>query len=267
VNRRSAVALCVALLATGCSVSGGGDAYRTPGPQDEVRAAVARTVRTTARVETRIGTRVGTGWDTKLDRIDVTGDFDLARDRGRLAATFSGGTQRADEIFADGTVYVRGLAPERPDVWLTTPRKDATSHYLLRAPLNDPEYVFEQLANAKVLGMVGEREVNGSIAFLFRARFDFPTFTHRMDPALLPRAEELWRDLGNGQDLNVLVWVDALGRVVRTEVTFSQTYLEISLTTTLSDFGKPVGVAAPPQEEVAPPSTYGELVSHSVLTG
>jgi hypothetical protein len=215
-------------------------------------------VRTTARVETRI--ELGDGGRTYT--LGVTGDFDLARDRGRLAVDLPGGAvDHLDEVFVDGTVYVRGLLQDRPDVWGSIPRKDARAHYLLRAPLNDPEHVFGQLAKARVFAMVGEREVNGSPAFLYHADLDFPTLTHRLDAAVRARAERL-RQASRGGDLGVrvLVWVDREGRVVQVEQAFRGQGAEVTSTTTLSDFGKPVAVTAPPADQVAPITRYGGVL-------
>lgn len=272
-RRRSVVVLSLVLLATGCagppdaaSLVAADEAAEGPADdaaRDEVQAAVARTVRTSARVETRIRMRQGTGANAEHYAIAITGDFDLGRDRGRLAVDLPGGaTDHIDEVFADGQVYVRGLVPEQPDVWGSIPRADARAHYLLRAPLNDPEYVFRQLAEARRYESLGEREVDGSPTSTYRVKFGIDTLMLGVDDDLRAKTEELRQATRGGLDVQVQVWIDGQGRVVRHETILGGIRFEIAETTTLSDFGKPVAVTAPPADSVAPILEYG-----GVLTG
>ena len=270
-RRRSVALLSLVLLATGCA--GPPDASSlvaadeaAEGPADdaargEVRAAVARTVRTTARIETRIRMRVGTGANAKHYALGITGDFDLGRDRGRLAVDLPGGAvHHIDEIFADGQVYVRGPVPERPDVWGSIPRADGRAHYLLRAPLNDPEHVFRQLAEARRYEPLGEREVNGSPASSYRVKFGVDTLMLGLDDDLRAKEEEVRQATRGGLDVQVQVWIDGQGRVVRHETILGGTQFEVAETTTLSDVGKPVEVTAPPPDEVAPMLEYSGVL-------
>jgi hypothetical protein len=271
-RRRSVAVLSLVLLATGCagppdatSVVAADEAEKGPADdaaRGDVRAAVARTVRTTARVETRIRMRLGTGANAKHYALGITGDFDLGRDRGRLAVDFPGGgaVHHIDEIFADGQVYVRGLVPERPDVWGSIPRADARAHYLLRAPLNDPEHKFRQLAEARRYELLGEREVNGSPTSSYRVKFGIETLTLGLADDLRAKEDEVRQATRGGLDVQVQVWIDGQGRIVRHETILGGTQFEVAETTTLSDFGQPVEVTAPPPDEVAPMLKYSGVL-------
>lgn len=273
-RRRSAALIAAVLLAAGCSGAEdrGADAAVPPpttapsptpsptptgDPQDEVRAAVARTVRTSARVATRHELRSG----GRIFTLTVTGDFDLGRDRGRLAVDFPGGAiDHLDEVFAGDRIYVRGFSG-RAGEWGSIPRRDARAHYLLRAPLNDPEHVLQQLARARLYQAVGERDVNGSPATLYHGSLDFRALTYRMAGGTRSDLGRLRRAARDGDlGVRVLAWVDRQGRVVRTEVAFRQGGVEATSITTLSDFGKPVKVIAPRAGSVTPIGTYSGIL-------
>jgi hypothetical protein len=270
-RRRFVVVLSLVLLATGCAGPPDADSLvaadeaakgtADAAARDQVRAAVARTVRTTARVETLIRMRQGTGAKAKHYTLTITGDFDLGGDRGSLAVNLPGGAiDHIDEVFADGQVYVRGLVPEQPDVWGSVPREDARAHYLLRAPLNDPEYVFRQLAEARRYESLGERQVDGSSTTSYRVKFGVDTLLLGLDDDLRAKAEEIREGTHGGLDVRAQVWVDGQGRVVRHETIFGGTEVEVAETTTLSDFGKPVAVTAPPADTVAPLLEYSGVL-------
>lgn len=261
---RTGVGVVALLAAAGCSggadaASAGGAKARpaaaasiaagaTPEPAEAVRDAVAATRDTSVRIDQRI--ELGDG--TKTYRMSITGDFDMAGDRGRLSVDLPGGAvSHLDEIFLDDKVYLRGIHGLDGN-WGSIDRDRGEAHAVLRAPLNDPEHVLVQVAAVKTVSDEGTAKVNGAPATHYRGTLDHATTTLRITESLRERFDKARESLG--QDIPVFAdaWVDEAGRVVRTRLTFATSGVGVKTTTTYSDFGKRVRATAPPAVDTVP---------------
>ena len=246
------------LLCVGCSGALDGDATRqskgskkveASAPQanqgDAVRAAVAASSRSSARIDELIEIQ----GDGKTYKITVSGDFDLAKDKGRLAVNFPGGAvSRLDEIFAGGTVYLRGVQGLE-DGWGSIARDKAEAHYALRAPVNDPEHVLRQVAAMRKVSKVGQEQVNGAPAVHYRGMIDHATLTLRMAPEARANADEMRDVLDDEIPVFADAWIDAQGRLVRARLSLTG-LASVTATLNLLDLGKPVAAEAP--DDVTP---------------
>lgn len=265
------VGFCAAALlaATGCSgeaddVSGGGGAKARPAAGDStdaaasadpgkaLRDAVAATRGTSVRLDQEI--ELGDGTETYV--MSITGDFDMAGDRGRIAVELPGSAggsdKRMDEIFVGDTVYLRGVIRGAEDSWGSFARDKGEAHAVLRAPLNDPEHVLIQVAAAKKLSDEGREKVNGASTTHYRGMLDHATATLRIAKSMREKADEARELLGDDMPVFADAWIDDSGRVVRTRLTFDMGGAGVTTTTTYSDFGKPVKATAPPAADTVP---------------
>ncbi|MFP3990865.1 hypothetical protein U9R90_26030 [Streptomyces sp. E11-3] len=255
------LATAATLLGAGCTGPSDGAAPK-PTPSDDhgpvVKAAVAATRATTAKINEKI--ELTDTAKATTHTLTITGNFDLAADKGRLAVDLPGGAiSHLDEIFADGKVYVRGF-DRLPDTWASIARDKAEAHYLLRAPLNDPEHVLQQVAAMTRISKHSTQQVNGTPATRYRGKLDHATLTSRLAEPTRTKAADQREALGTDIPAFADAWIDPKGRVVRTRLTFHGGGASVTATMTLSDLGKPVKVAAPPSPEVVPvTSTTGVL--------
>lgn len=264
------VGICAAALLGTAGCSGGaddasaggakarpaaGDSSASMAPVDPgkaVRDAVAATRGTSVRLDQEI--ELGDG--TKTYRMSITGDFDLARDKGRIAVELpgsaGGGDKRMDEIFVGDTVYLHGVVRGAEDSWGSFDRDKGEAHAMLRAPLNDPEHVLIQVAATKKVSDEGTAKMNGVPTTHYRGMLDHATATLRLEKSMREKADEGRELLGEDMPVFADAWVDDAGRVVRTRLTFDMGGTGVTTTTTFSDFGKPVKAAAPPAADTVP---------------
>lgn len=240
------------LLCVGCSGRGGEDdgkpAVASPAVEHgaAVRAAVAELGKGTARFHQEIVLE-GDGEEYPMT---VSGDFDFAGDRGNVAVDLPGGAiSHVDEVFSDGHVYVSGLNGVGEDMWALVSRDAAEAHYVLRAPVNDPEHVLRQISQMRKVRREGEETVDGVRAVHYRGMLDHDTLTLRMAEDTRKKTDDA-RDL-LGSDIPVFAdaWVDDRGRLVRTRMEFGLAGARVTVTTVLSDLGEPVRVTVPAAEE------------------
>ncbi|KUJ65633.1 hypothetical protein ACZ90_45905 [Streptomyces albus subsp. albus] len=262
--RRSLILLSSALLlCAGCSGSsdggrkdGAGSASGARSLAPVVRDAVAETGRGTVR----IGERIELGDGSSTYTMNLTGAFDLGRDKGRLAVELPGGAVgRLEEVFAGDMVYLRG-AQDLEGRWGATSRDGAEAHYLLRAPLNDPEHVLRQVAAMREVAKLGPEKVNGVTAVRYRGTLDHATVTLRLAKSTREKADRLRDGLGGELPVFADAWIDGRGRVVRARLSFEGVG-NVKVTMNLSDFGKPVKAAPPsPADAVLLGKTSGILL-------
>ncbi|MCC5477745.1 hypothetical protein [Streptomyces barringtoniae] len=264
------LAAVAALLCAGCAATGDHGAGDTgeakPGggpasaaPADAVRAAVARTGATTARLHERIEVS-GRG---ETYTLTVTGGFDFAGGRGSLAVDFpEGGIPHIDETFADGKVYVKGAAGTDAAAWAVMPRDKAEAHYVLRAPVNDPEHVFRQTAAMKRVSREGEETVHGVRTVHYRGMLDHKTLTLRMTSDVRSKTDKARDVLGDDLPAFADAWVDGRGRLVQTCMTLNLAAVQVKVTMALSGLGAPVSVRTPRPGDTVPVSGMS-----GVLTG
>ncbi|KUN01088.1 hypothetical protein AQI95_32955 [Streptomyces yokosukanensis] len=243
------LAAVAALLCAGCAATDGSAgeakpkaASSAPAPGAAVRAAVARTGTGTARLRERIEI-TGAGQTYALT---VAGGFDFGHDRGSLAVDFpDGGISHIDETFANGKVYVRGIANLDDQAWGVVPRDRTQAHYALRAPANDPEHVLRQISAMRRVSVEGEESVHGVRAVHYRGMLDHKTLTLRMADEVRSKMDQA-RDI-LGYDLPVFAdaWVDGRGRLVQIRTTLNLAAGGVKVTMGLSKLGAPVPVKTP----------------------
>ncbi|WP_189382764.1 LppX_LprAFG lipoprotein [Streptosporangium nondiastaticum] len=226
------------LLCAGCSEA------RKPSVDHgaAVRAAVDATGRSTARIDEKI--EMGDGESQKYT-ISITGDFDMAGDKGRLTAALDASPQRLDEIFANGNVYLKGVDPAAPETWGFVARDKVEARYLLRAPANDPEHVLRQVAAMRKVKKEGEEKVNGARTVHYSGTLDFDTATLRMEAEMRTKVDQA-RELSGGElPIRAEAWIDDQGHIVRTRISHHVGAAGSTATMTLSNVGKPVETKAP----------------------
>ncbi|MCF3106445.1 LppX_LprAFG lipoprotein [Streptomyces roseoverticillatus] len=221
-----------------------------------VRAAVETTSRSTARIDEEIEVN---GGPAQKYTFTIKGDFDMAADKGNLKVDLQG-KQHLDEIFAGGNVYLKGVMPESPELWGSVPRDEPQSHYLLRAPVNDPEHVLRQVAAMRDTKKAGEEKVNGTPTTHYRGTLDFDTLTLRMTSEARAKAAELRDMMGGKLPVQAEAWLDDRGRVARTRLSYVLGTVGSTATMTLSDPGKPVNATPPADKDVVPAASVSGVL-------
>lgn len=269
----------IAVLASGCS-SGSEDravedkeqatsAASSPAPAvdagREVQAAGDATKQSTARIDNRIRV-TGMGQDFTTT---VKGAFDMKADQGRLkvslarTGTASEATVPLDEIFRGSTVYFRMPEETNGDTgWRSTSRDEAEVHAVLRAPLNDPEFVLRQVSMAHSFTAVGEEKVNGVPARHYTGKLNHEALLLRMVKERREKVEGPMTEMGDSLPATADVWVTKDGLITRLLLGCDFGSMRVSSTMDLTDLGKPVTVASPPRGAQAVPaaSVGGPLV-------
>ncbi|MEU6847703.1 hypothetical protein ABZ930_38170 [Streptomyces sp. NPDC046716] len=248
----TAALVTAALLCAGCSSdpewttdkAGKASGSPTADPAGAVRDAVAATRATSAHTDQRIVIDAGA---TGRYEIDVTGGFDLAADRGTLKVHMAGkpGQNEIDEVFADGKVHVSDLPQVDPGTWATMPRAKTESHYTLRAPVNDPEYLLQQIAGMSRTSEVGRETVGGVRTTHYRGTLDNTALTRRMASEVRAKTDEGRKILGSDLPVFADAWIDAEGRVTRTRTDMNLAGVRITVTLNLTDHGTRVTAEAP----------------------
>ncbi|GGX77952.1 hypothetical protein GCM10010324_24360 [Streptomyces hiroshimensis] len=221
-----------------------------------VRAAVEATGRSTARIDEQIEV---TGGPAQKFTFTIKGDFDMAGDKGGLKVDLQG-KRHLEEIFADGKVYLKGVVPESPDMWGSMDRDKPEAHYLLRAPVNDPEHVLRQVSAMRDVKKEGEETVNGAPTAHYRGNLDFDTLTLRMTPESRAKGAKVRDAMGGKLPVRAEAWVDAKGRVVRTRLSYTFGPVGSVATMTLSDLGKPVEATPPAESDVVPATSISGVL-------
>ncbi|SEE70733.1 hypothetical protein [Streptomyces sp. KS_5] len=247
-----------ALLCAGCSSADAGDhdkaAAASPsstssGSRSAVRAAVAALREDSAEFRQEIELE-GEGQEYGLT---VTGGFDFAADRGHLAVELPGGAiDHSDQVFADGKIYISGVQGVGKDAWGVLLRDKAQAHYLLRAPLNDPEHVLQQIAAMREISREGEEKVQGVRAVRYRGIFNHRTVTMRMAPDVRTKTDQARDILGSDLPVFADAWVDDRGRLVQTRMSVNLSGAQVTSTMALSDIGEPVRVTVPKAADTIP---------------
>ena len=247
-----------ALLCAGCSTADAGDrdepaaasssSTSSSGSGSAVRAAVAALREASAEFRQEIELK-GEG---QVYGLTVTGGFDFAADRGHLAVDLPGGAiDHSDQVFADGKIYISGVQGVGK-AWGVLPRVKAQAHYLLRAPLNDPEHVLQQIAAMREVSREGEEKVHGVRAVRYRGILDHRTVTLRMAPDVRTKTDQARDILGSDLPVFADAWVDDRGRLVQTRMSANLSGAKVTLTMALSDIGEPVHVTVPKAADTIP---------------
>ncbi|MCL3992132.1 hypothetical protein [Streptomyces lavenduligriseus] len=218
----------------------------------EVRAAVDSTKQSTARIDDRIRLN-GMGQDYT---ITVKGAFDMKADRGSLKVSLTQTNGAVlHEVFHGNTVYFRMPEEMNGDTgWRSTSRDEAEVHALLRAPLNDPEFVLRQVSMAHGLTAAGEEKVNGVPARHYTGKLDHKPLLLRMVKERREKAEEAMAMIGDELPATADVWVTKDGLITRVLLVCDLAGMKVSSTMNLTDVGKPVTMASPPKSAQAMPA-------------
>ncbi|MER7566801.1 hypothetical protein ABTZ93_28090 [Streptomyces sp. NPDC097941] len=266
----TAATVAAALLCAGCSTADDGSrdksAAASPsstsssGPRSAVRAAVAALREDSAGFRQEIDLE-GEG---QVYGLTITGGFDFAEDRGHLAVDLPGGAiDHSDQVFADGRIYISGSGAQEigEDAWGVVPRDKAQAHYLLRAPLNDPEHVLQQIAAMREISRQGEENVQGVRTVRYRGILDHRTVTLRMATDVRTKTEQARDALGSDLPVFADAWVDGRGRLVQARMSVNLSGARVTLTMALSDIGEPVRVTVPRAADTIPVTKVGGILS------
>ncbi|MET7595710.1 MULTISPECIES: hypothetical protein [unclassified Streptomyces] len=252
--RRSLMPVAVVLVCAGCSSAGadnghgGAPAASAAEHRTAVRSAVTAVGTGTARIDEEI--KISDGKTEYV--LTVGGGFDLANDRGKLAVDFPGGAiSHSDEVFADGRIYVSQSATEE-GTWGVMPRGQAEAHYLLRAPLNDPEHFLGQISAMRKVSKEGTESVQGERATHYRGILDHDALTKRMAEDVRKKTDQARDMLGSDLPAFADAWVDGGGRLVQARTTVHMSGADVSVTMRLSGFGEPVRVKVPKAGDTFP---------------
>ncbi|MBX9361077.1 hypothetical protein [Streptomyces sp. WAC04114] len=194
--------------------------------------------------------------------LTIAGGFDFAADKGHLAVDLPGGAiDHSEQVFAGGKIYINGVQGIGEDAWGVMPRDKAEAHYLLRAPLNDPEHVLRQIAAMREISREGEENIRGVHAVRYRGILDHRTVTLRMAPAVRTRMNQARDVLGSDVPVFADAWVDSRGRLVQVGMSVNMSGARSALTMTLSDIGEPVRVTVPRAAETVPVTEVGGILN------
>ncbi|MFD5142753.1 LppX_LprAFG lipoprotein [Streptomyces sp. NPDC058401] len=217
-----------------------------------VRAAAEATRATSARTSQTM--EIGDG--SKTYTLTATGDFDMAGDKGALSVDLpGGGISHVDQVFADGKVYVRGAGGMDKDTWASIARDKAETHYALRAPLNDPEHVLEQVSALTKVTKAGEQDLGGVPTVHYRGTLPFQATAARLASDKRALFEELQAKIGGEVPVSAEVWVDGQGRLVQSRMTLALGPAKSVTTVAFTELGKPVRVEVPAARDTEPVTT------------
>ncbi|MFI1176796.1 LppX_LprAFG lipoprotein [Streptomyces melanogenes] len=237
-RRTLVLTAAAALLCAACTRTNDPDAAVA------VREAVAAARQTSAHISTTLDLTAGVG---KTYTIATSGGFDLAADRGRLDVRLVQGSNRAEEIIADGKAYLRNVEPQEVEhAWGVADQKSAQAHYLFRAPLNDPQHTLRQVADMTRVQDKGTETVNGATTTRYQGVLDHNTLVLRMAKKAREEVDAMRGEYGRDLPVTAEAWVDAQGRLVQARLSLKDATATVAvLTMSLSDLGKPVRVSAP----------------------
>ncbi|AWW35427.1 hypothetical protein [Streptomyces cadmiisoli] len=267
-RRPLVIAVAAALLCAGCSTADPGNrdkpATASPSstsssdPRSAVQAAVAALREKSAGFRQEVELEGG-GQEYGLT---VTGGFDFAADKGHVAVDLPGGAiDHSDQVFADGKIYISGAEGIDEGAWGVMPRDKAEAHYLLRAPLNDPEHVLVQIAAMREISQEGEENVQGVRAVHYRGILEHQTVTLRMAKDVRTKMDQARDMLGSNLPVFADAWVDGRGRLVQTRTSVNMSGTRATLTMALSDIGKPVRATVPRASDTVPVTEVGGILN------
>lgn len=247
------------LLCAGCSSADAGNhdkaaaASPSSASSSDSRSAVRAAVAALREASAGFRQEIELEGEGQVYGLTVTGGFDFAADRGHLAVDLPGGAiDHSDQVFADGKIYISGVQGVGKDAWGVMPRDKAEAHYLLRAPLNDPEHVLRQIAAMREISREGEEKVQGVRAVRYRGILDHRTVTLRMAPDVRTKTGQARDALGSDLPVFADAWVDERGRLVQTRMSVNLSGAQVTSAMALSDIGEPVRVTVPKAADTIP---------------
>ncbi|MFD7694639.1 hypothetical protein [Streptomyces sp. NPDC059805] len=252
-------AAAAVLLCGGCSVtdSGSRDDAETASPSSkaasDARSAVQQAVAALREDSAGFHQKIELQGDGQVYRLTINGGFDFAADRGHLAVELPGGAiDHSEQVFAEDKIYLSDPQGSGEDSWGVIPRDKAQAHYLLRAPLNDPEHVLQQIAAMRKISREGEENVEGVRAVRYRGILDYRTVTLGMHPDVRSKMDQARDILGGDLPVFADAWVDGKGNLVQTRMSANMSGARVTVTTVLSDIGEPVRVKVPGAANTTP---------------
>lgn len=151
-----------------------------------------------------------------------------------------------------GKIYVKDIVGAGDDTWGVIDRDRAQAHYLLRAPLNDPEHALQQTAAMRKVSREGEEDVEGVRAVRYRGILDHRTVTLRMDADVRGKMDQTRDMLGGDLPVFADAWVDGKGNLVQTRMSSNMSGARVTVTTVLKDIGEPVRGTVPRSADTTP---------------
>ncbi|MEU9229377.1 hypothetical protein AB0D40_34110 [Streptomyces massasporeus] len=257
-HRPLVLAAVAALLCAGCSTADAGNRDKGAGASPSEASSGSRSAVRTAVATLREGSagfrqKIELEGEGQVYGLTLTGGFDFAADKGHLAVDLPGGAiDHSEQVFADGKIYINGAHGIGEDAWGVVPRDEAEAHYLLRAPLNDPEHVLEQIAAMRKISREGEENIQGVRAVRYRGILDHRTITLRMAPDVRTKMNQARDTLGSDLPVFADAWVDGRGRLVQTRTSVNMSGARSTVTMTLSDIGEPVRMTVPRAADTVP---------------
>lgn len=251
---------CVCLLASGCG--GSGAAAEDARPADPVRTLhqAADTLVDAGTSKARTSMEMATGGT----RVTIRGEgvYDYTRQRGRLKVMLpqdpSGQTEHRPitELLAPGALYMKNRGAGVPaDKWVRVDTSTLSDGNLVTGGATDPYAAAEVLRGTRTAQYVGRTEIAGTEVHHYRGTADLTAAARTASPegrASLAAAAKGFAKAEVPFD----VYLDDEGRIRKIRHRFSfvngrqQATVAVASTTLLYDFGAPVDVRLPPEEDI-----------------
>lgn len=207
--------------------------------------------------------QLGTTVNGKPQSVPITADgvVDFANKAADLNETMAGAAKDMTETrYLDGMLYQRipsiaaGLVGDKQ--WIAVDLNQVAAHQgdtglgeLLSSAPSDPSQLLVYLTAVEgQVKTVGPDTVDGVRTTHYDATIDLDKVAN-LDPGAASATKELERQLGT-HSLPIQLWVDQQNRVRRMSLAENFEHsVHVSITITLSDYGTPVHIVAPPANQ------------------
>jgi hypothetical protein len=256
----------------------------TPGTPADDQAVTAAFVRTTATGSARITTTTAVGNGGRSVPVTATGTIGFANRSADLTETLPGTQGSGETRFVGGVLYEKlpgslagRLTHGKPwlslDVAKLSGQGDGSLQQLVTDSPSDPSSVLNFLRGAGSVSKVGPDTVDGVPTTHYGVVLDLDKAAQGQDATTQQNVRALEGELGS-HTLPAQIWLDAQGRLRK--LTLHETLsgapmtqsgstaktgpVSFDFTATLSDFGVPVHITAPPASQTA--DLTGRLSGH-----
>lgn len=269
-NRRMsivAIAAVTGLALAGCSSTPQTTGEATTSAPPAVSAAPAAFIAQAADSTAAAGSAAMTSTTTITGapmggRQDITvsadGVIDFAGSEASLQVTspMMGGGAGMEVILADGVGYVK--VPMFGDKWLSSPTKD------LGLTMADPTQGLQTLRKAADLTQVGSEDIGGVATTKYTGTVDLSEAVGQLGLSASDERKAQAELEKIARTADVTVWVDDQDRVVRYDqqlaVDADGRTMQVSSSTSFSDFGVATDIQAPPADQVMDASKLKDLM-------
>ncbi|MFD7434730.1 hypothetical protein [Streptomyces sp. NPDC059861] len=254
------LAACACLLASGCTSSGAAaDDARPADPVGTLhRAAEALVDAGTSKARTSM--EMATGGT----RVTIRGEgvYDFTHQRGRLKVLLpqdpAGQTEHRPitELLAPGALYMKNRGAGVPaDKWVRVDTATLSDGNLVTGGATDPYTAAEVLRGTRSAKYVGRTEVAGTEVHHYRGTADLTRAARTASPGGRASLAAAAKGFATA-DVPFDVYLDDEGRIRKIRHRFSfvngrqEGTVAVASTTLLYDFGAPVDVALPPEDDI-----------------